>query len=274
MSRPLAKKASRTLGFYLLLAATLVPFLAVFLYMIKTSLESTFQITSPGLHLLFQPTLSNYRQVFKSNDILRFTWNSLVIAALTTLCALAIGTPAAFAIIYYRFRRMAVIILLSRVTPGITLLLPWFVIFARLGWVDTYQALILANLVVSLPLVIWMMSNFFRDVPRELIEAARVDGATIQRAFISVALPTVRSGLAAVGVLAFILSWNNFLFSVVLATNRTQTLPVAAFNFLSYGNVEWGAISAVAVIMTLPVAVLALLAQRQIIAGLSARIEI
>jgi multiple sugar transport system permease protein len=268
------RRSVRRTGFYLLLAVVVAPFLGVFLYMVKTSVESTVQITTPGLHLIFRPTLANYRSVFGQNDILAFARNSFIIAGASTLIALLLGAPAAFALVYYRLRRITVVILLSRVTPGITLLLPWFVLFARLNWVDTYRALVLAHLVINLPLVIWMLTNFFQDVPRELIESARVDGASIQRAFLSVALPTVRAGAAAVGILAFILSWNNFLLSVVLAINRTRTLPVAAFNFLSYGNVEWGAISAVAVIMTVPVAVLALLAQRQIIAGLSARIEI
>ena len=264
----------RPIGFYAAVTAVSAPFVLVFVYMAATSLQSPHDIAKPGVRLLFKPTLDNYRQVFAENDIASFALNSFVIAATSTSIALLLGAPAAFALVHCRLNRIAVVILLSRITPGITLLLPWFIIFTNLGWIDTYKALVLAHLVINLPLVIWMLSNFFQDVPGELIEAARVDGATTQRAFVSVILPTVRAGMAAVGVLAFILSWNSFLFSVVLSVDRTKTLPVAAFNFMSYGSVQWGAIAAVAVIMTLPVVVLALLAQRQIIAGLSGRIEV
>ncbi|HEY9469016.1 MAG TPA: carbohydrate ABC transporter permease [Propionibacteriaceae bacterium] len=212
--------------------------------------------------------------MFLENDIGAFALNSLVIATASTLLALLLGAPAAFALVHFKLTRMTVVILLTRVTPGITLLLPWFILFTHLGWIDTYRALVLVHLVINLPLVIWMLSNFLADVPRELMEAARMDGASTQRAFVSVIMPTIRSGMAAVAILAFILSWNSFLFSIVLAVDRTRTLPVAAFNFMSYGSIEWGAITAVAVIMTLPVVILALMAQRQIIAGLSGRIEV
>mgnify|MGYP002623356633 FL=1 len=264
----------RTFLFYLTLALVLTPFLFVFAYMVTTSLKSPLDITSPDFKVLFTPTLDNYRKVFAENEFLRFGINSAVIATGSTAIALLLGAPAAYAIAHRNMPRFAVAILSSRITPGITFLIPWFIIFSRLGWVDTYRSLILAHLLINLPLAIWMLISYFEDVSPELIDAARVDGATSQRTFWSIVLPLTRGGIAATAILAFIFSWNNFMFSVVLALNTTKTLPVAVFNFMSYGNLEWGPITAAATIMTLPVVVLALLVQKQIVNGLSVRIDV
>lgn len=256
------------------MAFILLPFVGVFVYMVVVSFQSQLDFTAPDLRLLFTPTLDNYVRVFAENDVLRFAMNSAIIALGSTALAVLFGTPAAFAIVNSGLARTNAFILVTRATPGITLLLPWFVIFAELRWIDTYQALIIAHLVINLPLVVWMMTNFMREVPGELIEAGRLDGASYLGVLLRIVLPNVRGGLVAVSILAFILSWNNFMFSVVLAIDEVRTLPVAAFGYLSYGNVEWGAIMAVAVVMTVPVAVIAFIAQKQLIAGLSARTEV
>ena len=172
------------------------------------------------------------------------------------------GLPAAYAIARRRRCGWASTILASRLTPGLAFLIPWFILFRTIGWLDTYQALVASHLIISLPLVIWLMVGFFEDLPDELLEAAKVDGASESMAFIRIAVPLVRGGAAAAGILAFMYSWNNFLFSIVLAGRNTATLPVAVFNFMSYGSLDWGAIAAGAVIMTAPVVLLVLLAQR------------
>src|SRR5699024_7027117 len=160
-------------------------------------------------------------------------------------------------------------ILSSRVTPGITFLIPWFMIFSQLGWIDTFQALILSHLLVNLPLITWLMISFFEDMSGELLDAAAVDGASMLRTFIGVVLPVTKGGIASAAILGFIFSWNNFMFSVVLAGRDTRTLPVAVFEFMSYGSINWGAICAAATVMTLPVVVHALLVQRHIVEGLA-----
>lgn len=259
----------RRLGFYVLLVLVLSPFMFVFYYMVTTSLKTPLDINAPSFKWVFRPTFDNYRDVFLENDFLSFTMNSFIVAAGSTALALIIGVPAAFAVARYRLPRIAVVILASRVTPGITFLIPWFILFSRLGWIDTYQSLILAHLLVNLPLVIWMMISYFEDLPSEMFDSAAVDGATVQRTLMSIGLPLVRGGIAATSIIAFIFSWNNFMFSVVLAGPSTRTLPVAVFNFMSYGSMNWGAITAAATIMTLPVLIMALAVQRQLIAGLT-----
>lgn len=263
------RRGLRGVGFYLLLAFVLVPFMFVFFYMITTSFKSPLDINAPSFQWLFTPTLDNYREVIFGTDFFTFTINSLIIAAGSTLVSLLIGLPAAFAIARYKMPRLGVVILSSRVTPGITFLIPWFMIFSQLGWVDTYQALILSHLLVNLPLITWLMISFFEDMSSELLDAAAVDGASMLRTFIGVVLPVTKGGIASAAILGFIFSWNNFMFSVVLAGRDTRTLPVAVFEFMSYGSINWGAICAAATVMTLPVVVLALLVQRHIVEGLA-----
>lgn len=268
-SRRTNRRLLRGIGFYLLLAFVLAPFLFVLAYMVTTSLKSPLDINAASFQWFFTPTLENYREVILGTDFLAFTMNSLIIAGGSTFVALLIGLPAAFAIARYKMPKLGAVILSSRVTPGITFLIPWFIIFSRIGWIDTYQALILSHLLVNLPLITWLMISFFEELPEELLDAAAVDGASALRTFVGVVLPVTRGGIASAAILGFIFSWNNFLFSVVIAGRSTRTLPVAVFEFMSYGSINWGAICAAATVMTLPVIALALLVQRHIVEGLA-----
>jgi multiple sugar transport system permease protein len=267
-SSPSARRL-RTMGYYLVVTAVMVPFLFVFYYMISTSLKRPLDITAPDFRWFFQPTLENYREVFVQNDFVEFTINSMIVALGSTLIGLVIGLPAAWVIARYRVPRLALVILSARVTPGITFLIPWFVIFSYLSMIDTYQALIFTHLLQNLPLMVFLMISFFEEIPDEIIESAYVDGATRQRAFWSIALPLAKPGIAASAILGFIFSWNHFMFSIVLSGNDTRTLPVAVFNFMSFGSVNWGAITAAATIMSLPVILLTLTVQRHIVRGLA-----
>jgi multiple sugar transport system permease protein len=261
---------ARAIGFCVLVAVTLAPILFVFAYMISTSLKRSGDITAPDFTFLFTPTLANYREVFVENEFMLFVKNSLIVGAGSTAIGLAIGIPAAYAIARYQVPRLATVILAGRVAPGITFLIPWFIIFSRLGWTDTYAVLILAHLLQNLPLMVFLLISFLEDVPSELIESAKVDGAGTLRTIWSIVLPVARGGIAATAILGFIFSWNHFMFSIVLSGNDTRTLPVAVFNFMSYGSVNWGAITAAAVTMALPAVVITLFVQRHIVHGLAA----
>lgn len=257
-------------GFYLLVAITALPVLFVFYYMISTSLKSGADVAAADFKVLFRPTLDNYREVFIENDFILFFKNSMIIGIGSTLLGLLIGVPAAYAIAKLGVKRLGPIILTGRVAPGIALLIPWFVIFSRLGWTDTYAVLILTHLLQNLPMMIFFLIGFFEDVPDTLIEAARVDGATTGTTIRKVVMPVAKGGIAATAILGFLFSWNHFMFSIVLSGNDTRTLPVAVFNFMSYGSVNWGAITAAATTMALPAIILTLFVQRHIVQGLSA----
>jgi multiple sugar transport system permease protein len=264
-----AKRAARGFGFYALLAVVMIPFAFVFWYMISTSLKPADALVSAEFQWTFTPTFENYLQVFERTDFLTFMLNSMLVGVGSVVVSLTLGLPAAFAIARFNAPKLGLIILSSRVTPGITFLIPLFIIFSQIGWIDTYQALVVAHLLITLPMVIWLMIGFFEEVPQEMIDSARVDGASITGAFFRIVLPMTKGGIAASGILAFIFSWNHFMFSVVLAGRNTRTLPVAVFEFMTYGQINWGAIAAAATIMTLPVIVVALFVQRHIVEGLA-----
>lgn len=259
----------RSVLFYGLVLVVLAAYLFPFYWMVLSSLKTQIQnIAFPPL-FLFPPTLENYQSVFVNNPFFLFLWNSLVIGAGSTLVGLVLGLPAAYGIARFQKRGVALGFLIARIAPGISYLVPWFIIFSDLNLVGSYSALILAHLTVGLPLTVWIMIGFFEDVPQELEDAAFIDGANRFEIFLKVALPIVKPGIATAGILSFIQSWNTFMYSVVLSNADTRTLPVAVFGFLSYGGFDWGSLTAAATIITLPVMVLTLLIQRHIVAGLA-----
>ncbi len=248
----------------------ILPFLAVFAYMLLIAFQKPLDITSGSLWPTRGPTLENFTEVFEANDFMKFILNSLIIGVGSTLISLAFGVPAAFALAHWGMRRTSLLFLLARMLPGVALVVPWFVIYTRVGLIDTYAGMILTHVFVCLPFITWMMIPFFEELPRDMHEAALVDGASQGRYFFGIAVPLARTGMAAAAILAFIFSWNQFLFAVVLSGRNTQTVPVAVFNFLSYGSNNWGQIAAAAVVITIPVVVISLLVQRWIVSGLTA----
>jgi multiple sugar transport system permease protein len=266
---PRARGRLNRLLLSLLTALVLAPFLFVFLWMVLGSFKTRVQFTALPPLFVFEPTLANYRDVFLRNDFLQFTLNSLIVGLGATLLGLILGLPAAYSVAKYRQTGLAVAILTARMAPGIAFLVPWFILFTQARLIDTFLAVILAHLIVTLPMIIWIMIGFFEDLPRELEEAALIDGCSILGVFLRIALPLTKPGIVAASVLAFIFSWNNFLFSLVLAGVNTRTLPVAVFNFMSYDAINWGGLSAAASIITVPVLLLALLVQGHIVRGLT-----
>ncbi len=256
--------------YYFTIIACMFFFLLPLLWMLLNALKTPLQIVQLPPKLIFEPTLDNFRNVFNQQNFLRYIWNSLVIAAGSTVLGLVLGLPAAFSIARYKQKKLAVFILISRMVPGITFLLPLFIMFRTFSMVDTYTSLILAHLLVGLPFIVWVMVPFFESIPNDLMEAARVDGCSIFATFIKIILPISLPGVVTGGILSFIFSWNNFMFSVVLASNRTKTVPVAIFNFISYAQIDWGGLMAAAVVITLPVLVITIVTQKYVIRGLTA----
>ena len=266
-------RTRRVLGnllYALVLLLVLFFLLTPFLWMVLNAFKSPLQIIKLPPELIFEPTLRNFQNVFGTQNFGRYIMNSVIIGAGCTLVGLLIGLPAAYSIARYRQNRLAIVILMARMVPGITFLVPLFIIFRRLELIDTYTSLILAHMLVGLPFIVWVMVPFFESIPRELTEAAVVDGASSVRAFVSVVLPLSGPGIVTASILSFVFSWNNFMFSIVLASSRTRTVPVAIYNFISYAQIDWGGLMAAAVVITLPVLVLAIITQRYVIRGLTA----
>jgi multiple sugar transport system permease protein len=261
----------RRLGFWLALLVLLSPVVFVFLWMLSLSLKPDVENTAyPPIFIPSHPTLDNFHEVFSRSPFGQYTLNSLIVATASTALSLLVGVPAGYGIAKARAYGLAAFVLVSRMTPGLSFLIPWFMLFRYLGLNNTLWALIITHLVIGLPITIWVMMGFFEDLHPELEEAALIDGAGIWDAFRDVALPLARPGMIVAAILAFIFSWNNFIFAVVLAGRETRTLPVAVFNVLTFEQLAWGALAAAALIVTLPVLILTAFVQRQIVVGMTA----
>lgn len=271
MNRHRLKRRLVDAAFGLSVLVLVSPAVLVFLWMLSLSLKNELDNTAfPPVFIPDPPTLDNYREVFARNDFLLYAWNSVVVSFSATGLALLIGVPAGYGIAKMRAVRAAALILIARITPGLSYLIPLFLLFQWLELTGTLVPIVISHLVITVPIVVWVMISFFEGLPPELEEAALVDGATIWQAFRHVALPLARPGITVATILAFIFSWNNFVFAMVLAGRETRTLPVAVNNMLTFEQISWGPLSAAALLVTLPVLVLTLLAQKQIVAGLTA----
>jgi multiple sugar transport system permease protein len=264
-------KVLRTLGFYAALLLLLSPVLFVFYWMISLALKPDVEnVTYPPVFIPEHPTFDNFVQVFQKNPFGLYTLNSFVVAAASTAISLALGVPAAYGIIKGDWRAPALFVLIARMTPALSYLIPWFILFRFLELNNTLLALIITHLVIGLPLTVWVMMGFFEGLHPEIEEAARVDGCSVWQVFQLVSLPLARPGIVVAAILSFIFSWNNFIFAVVLAGRETRTLPVAVFSVLTFEQLAWGNLAAAALIVTVPVLLITIFVQRQIVVGMTA----
>ena len=266
-SREVAHRVVFGLSLGLLMAPTVFFFYWMISLSLKTDVES---LAYPPVLIPRALTLANYAYVFANSPLPRFAINSVIVAVGSTGLSLLLGIPAGYGIARSHRYGTALLILVARMTPALSYLIPWFLLFQELGLANTYQALILTHLIIGLPLVIWVMIGFFEGVPLELEDAALIDGCSRFGSFLRVAVPLTRPGIVVSGILAFIFSWNNFIFAVVLAGPRLQTLPVAVFSMMSFEQTNWGPLAAAALLITAPVLILTMTVQRDIVAGLAA----
>jgi ABC-type glycerol-3-phosphate transport system permease component len=224
--------------------------------------------------LPLSPVIDHYRALF----VERLFWipilNSLIVAGSTTLLAILVGAPAAYALARFRFRGRELVggaILAVSVFPQIAILSPLFLLLRAVGLIDTYPGLVLPYLTFSMPLAIWLMAAFFRQLPRDLEEAAVMDGASRLRAAVEIMLPLAAPGIATTAILTFLYAWNEFLFALAFTLGpERQTVPVAISLFREQYRVPWGQVLAAAVVASAPVALVVLAFQRRIVSGLTA----
>jgi multiple sugar transport system permease protein len=256
--------------FYLTVTAMALVVLFPFLWMVSSSFKTQVDIIAWPPKLFFTPTVRNYLKVFDEQDFLKYFLNSTIVGTAAVGFSLSLGLPAAYSIARFTQKRLAVFILLARLMPGISFLMPWYIVFSRLDLMDSYTALILSHMLIALPIVVWIMSSYFGTIPPEMEESAMVDGATRQYAFWKIILPLSGPGIITATTLSFIFSWNNFMFALVLSGADTKTLPVAIFDFVGYASIDWGGLMAAATIVTLPIMLIALFVQKYVVSGLTA----
>jgi multiple sugar transport system permease protein len=224
----------------------------------------------PPVFVPSPPTFQNFFDVIERNRLDLYFVNSVIVSGLATLVAILVGVPAAYGIAKAQAHKLAMLTLIARITPALSYLIPLFILFQWVGLTGTIWPIVITHLVITLPIFIYVMIGFFESLPQELEEAALIDGCTLWQAFRYVALPLARPGIVVGSILSIIFSWNNFVFGAVLGSRQTRTLPVAVFNMLTFEQVAWGPLAAAALLVTLPVLLLTLLIQKEIVGGLTA----
>jgi ABC-type glycerol-3-phosphate transport system permease component len=261
---------------YLAVAFVVFVALAPLYWTFATSVKSGVELNvSPPTLIPHTFSLENYVSDLSSNTFIRDLINSAIIAAITTVLALFVGILCAYAIARTKFRGKSFVLgitLSVQMIPFIAMVGPLFVFFTGpLPIYNTYAALVIPDLVVTLPITVWFMTSFFRDLPPDLEEAARVDGASRMRALWEVIVPLTAPGVFAAAILTFIAVWNDFIFGLTLTTDEhAQPVTVGVTRFAGEHTIPWGEIAAAAVIVTIPLVIVVLFLQRRIVSGLTA----
>jgi multiple sugar transport system permease protein len=246
-----------------------------FYWLLNTSLKTGSDLTSAKI-VPPNPSLDNYKSIFEDSNFTKALRNSVIVSALTTICALIVGSFAGYALarLRFHFKFFLLAVILSITTfPPIAIAAPLFKLWTDTGIYDTVPGLVPPFLAFTLPLTIYILTSFFKEIPKELEEAALVDGATRFQAFRKVVVPLSAPGLVTAGLLSFIWAWNEFLLAITLTSSpgsRPVPPALAFFTGSSEFEVPLGTITAALVVVTIPLVVLVLVFQRRIVAGLTA----
>jgi ABC-type glycerol-3-phosphate transport system permease component len=269
-------KMARRTGFFLLLAIFVIVSLFPFYWILDTSLKTPQEINAGTTSLLpGHVTFSNYIDDFTQQDFIRPLLNSVLIAGCTTIVTIVLATLAGYALSRTQIRLKPLwlgFILLANFFPAIAMVGPLFTVYRRIGLLDTYPGLIIADLIYTLPLATFLMSSYFSQIPRSLEEAALVDGSTRLRTLRKIIVPVAMPGVFTTAILAFMLTWNDFLLALSFMTDPSRYTATVAIVSLGQSPYQtyYNLIDAAVVIISLPIALLVLLAQRRIVSGLTA----
>ena len=242
------------------------------LWMFLTGFKSEITAVAVPPALVFAPTLENYVAVLRRADYLQFALNSVVVALGATLLAMAVAIPAAYAMAFFPTRRtkdLLVWMLSTRMLPAVGVLVPIYLLWRSFGLLDTRIGLALINAVSVLPILVWMLYSFFREVPRQILEAGRMDGASTREELLHILLPLSAPGIAATALLSIILCWNEAFWSLNLATVKAATLTAFTASFANPEGLFWAKLSAASTLAIAPILVFGWASQRQLARGLS-----
>ncbi|MBX4875646.1 carbohydrate ABC transporter permease [Rhizobium bangladeshense] len=244
-----------------------------YVYLLMTSIKPAADVQQiPPSFFPVVTSFQNFREVLQSSTLPRAFASSLTVAVLTTILSLAVAVPAAYVATHYR-RRITTLFLLfalvTRMVPSVSLGVPLFQLLKSLGLLDTVPGLVLAHTSAAVPLALLLMAAFFEGVPKDVEEAARMDGCTRFQAFLKVILPIMTGGIAVTALFTFITSWNEFLYALLLTSEATKTAPIVIAEYNSVYGLAWGAMTAAAVLYSLPVIIVTLALQKQIVGGLT-----
>lgn len=243
------------------------------LWGVVTSLKTERDVLAYPPTVIFEPTWQNYLDALIGRDsIIPNLWSSFIIATSTTVLTIGLAVPAAYAFARLRLRAkkpLGFYTLATQMVPPVGLVIPYFLILNKIGWLDSYQGMIIVYLTFSLPFAIWLMVSYMEDIPLEMEEAALLDRASRFQTLWHIILPQVRGGIAVTVIFIFLNAWNEFLFAVQLSGNAVRPVTVAMYNFISVEQTMWAKLSAAAMIAMLPVIILGLAGQKHIVKGLT-----
>lgn len=265
---------ANTAVFYTILLTLCVMSLGPIILMLLTSLKLKVDIFNEVSTFFFVPTIKNYSSVINDPSLMRYIGNSLYVGLISTGLTLSMGCMAAYAIVRFRFMGRDVVsltTLLMRMVPPAVLTVPVFAIWTfHFGLSNNRHGLILIYVAINLPFVIWILQSFIQQVPVQLEEAARMDGANPFQVFFLVVLPVIKPGLAAAAIFTFRIAWNEFILALVLTNRATRTIPVNISLFLTEHNIDWGRIMAMGMLIAIPPIIFTFVASKQIITGMTA----
>ena len=270
MAAPIQRRSLWAEGIVLALICAFCIF--PFYWMVTTSLKTQVVALQSPPAWMFSPTFANYWEVLFEDKVGVALVNSIIVAVCTTSLAVLLGTPAAYALARFEFRGKTDLwfwFITNRFVSPVVLAFPVFLISREIGLRDTHLALILMYLTFTLPIVIWICTDQFRSIPRELDEAAMLEGASQWRIFRSICLPLAMPGVAVSSILSFIFSWNELLFAYILAPKNAKTAPAMAVTFMEGYDVPYGKIMATSTLIVIPVLIFALLASKHLVRGLT-----
>ncbi|MGI6126531.1 MAG: carbohydrate ABC transporter permease [Planifilum sp.] len=263
-------------GFYVFLVGFVFVILFPFLWQFLASLKPPGELFGESAFKLFasNPTLDNYVRVFTLRPFGAYLWNSFVVASLTTVYCVFVAAIAAYAIARLHFRGKTLVLglfLMVSMFPQIATIAPIYLFMKSVNLTNSYWGLIIPYTTFALPLAVWNLTAFYRQIPYDLEEAARVDGATVMQTFWKVIFPLAVPGTFTTAILVFIAAWNEFFFALTINTEETmKTVPVGIALFQGRYTIPWGEISAASVIVTIPLVIMVLIFQRRIISGITA----
>ncbi|HEY0793899.1 MAG TPA: carbohydrate ABC transporter permease [Chthoniobacterales bacterium] len=246
-------------------------YLFPFAWMVMTGFRNPVDTYSWPPKFLFHPTLQGFHYLFAVKHFQGFLVNSVIVSVASTLLVILLGTPAAYASAVLPSGKKGFLLglLIGRMMPAVALVVPVYLIASRWHLLDTYQVLVAINVAFNLPFAIWLTRSFFQDIPRELREAAILDGCSEFSVFHRIFVPLCAGGIAAAAVFTFIAAWNEFLFALTLTNTRAATAPVVALGFRTQFGIQWGAAGAAALLISAPVIVFAMIMQKYLLRGMT-----
>lgn len=258
----------------LLIWSLVVVYLFPLVWTVLVSFKTQVDALSYPPKIFSKITFQNYSEVWENSHFLQYCKNSIIIAVSATSIGLLLGTPAAYVLARKQYRPKGsqfflLGVLSTRVVPQITFMIPFFIFFRKLHLIDTHISVIVMHLTIILGFGIWMMRSYFQDIPYDLEEAALIDGCGYFSAFSKIILPLAGPGLATTAIFSFNYSWNEFLYALILTGLNTKTVPLGVYNWVSYEEINWGGLTATAILALIPILIFYSFVQKGLVRGMT-----